>query len=164
MPVVGSLGRAHVLGCQAALYEWAESYDMKDPVRLAKCIAPTLKINYTSVMGKVWENMPADDLIKMAFDPKFLGNPLLKTQHLVGAIKWVKISNDEMASHQQMRVAHIRYSDSQETTVEAKMHAHGRSTVWYRKVDGTWKFAGLEPDKGWNELDSSLGGKSVFGF
>ncbi len=33
-----------VLGCQAALYEWAESYDTKDRDRLSKCIAPTLRV------------------------------------------------------------------------------------------------------------------------
>jgi hypothetical protein len=33
-----------VLGCQAALYEWAESYDTKDWDRLSKCIAPTLRV------------------------------------------------------------------------------------------------------------------------
>ena len=33
-----------VLGWQAALYEWAESYDTKDPDRLSKCIAPTLRV------------------------------------------------------------------------------------------------------------------------
>lgn len=34
-----------VLGCQAALYEWAESYDTKDRDRLSKCIAPTLRVS-----------------------------------------------------------------------------------------------------------------------
>lgn len=34
-----------VLGCQEALYEWAESYDSKDWDRLAKCIAPTLRVS-----------------------------------------------------------------------------------------------------------------------
>lgn len=33
-----------VLGCQAAQYEWAESYDTKDWERLSKCIAPTLRV------------------------------------------------------------------------------------------------------------------------
>ena len=63
-----------------------------------------------------------------------------------------------------MRVAHVLYQDGAMTKADAKMHAHGRSTVWYRKVNGTWKFAGLEPDKGWNELDNELGNRSVFGF
>lgn len=33
-----------ILGCQAALFEWAESYDTKDWTRLSKCIAPVLRV------------------------------------------------------------------------------------------------------------------------
>ena len=32
------------LGLNAALYEWADSYDSKDWDRLRKCIAPTLRV------------------------------------------------------------------------------------------------------------------------
>lgn len=40
--------REEVLGCQEALFEWAESYDTKDWDRLAKCIAPTLRVSMES--------------------------------------------------------------------------------------------------------------------
>jgi hypothetical protein len=33
-----------VLGCQAAAFEWAESFDSKDWDRLFKCLAPTLHV------------------------------------------------------------------------------------------------------------------------
>jgi hypothetical protein len=33
-----------IVGCQAALFEWAESYDTKDWERLGKCITPTLRV------------------------------------------------------------------------------------------------------------------------
>lgn len=33
-----------VIDCQAALFEWAESFDSKDWDRLSKCIAPTLYV------------------------------------------------------------------------------------------------------------------------
>ncbi|KAI2613411.1 putative scytalone dehydratase [Hypoxylon sp. NC1633] len=151
-----------VLSCQGMIHEWAESFDTKDPVRLSKCIAPTLRIDYTHVMDKLWEAMPAEDFIKMAFSPGFLGNPRLKTQHFIGAMKWVQTGEDEITSFQQMRVAHQRYKDDELTQVEAKVHAHGRSTVLYRKVDGIWKFAGLQPDIRWNEFDLTLGDKPVF--
>jgi hypothetical protein len=39
------LMRLDVLGCQAACFEWADSYDSKDWERLSKCIAPTLKVS-----------------------------------------------------------------------------------------------------------------------
>lgn len=36
--------RVDYLGLNAALYEWADSYDSKDWDRLRKCIAPTLRV------------------------------------------------------------------------------------------------------------------------
>ena len=33
-----------MLGCMAACFEWADSYDTKDWTRLSKCIAPTLRV------------------------------------------------------------------------------------------------------------------------
>lgn len=38
-----------VLGCQAALFEWAESYDTKDWDRLSKCIAPILRVSLSAL-------------------------------------------------------------------------------------------------------------------
>ncbi|OTA95475.1 hypothetical protein M434DRAFT_393708 [Hypoxylon sp. CO27-5] len=143
-----------VVGCQAALYEWAESYDTKDWDRLSKCIASTLRIDYRSFLNKLWEAMPADAFVEMASDPKVLGNPRLKTQHLVGGVpKWNQTSETEITGYHQMRVAHQRYKDSQLTTVDAKGHGHGKATVWYRKENGLWKFAGIEPDIRWSEYD-----------
>ncbi|KAI0469981.1 putative scytalone dehydratase [Xylariaceae sp. FL0804] len=153
-----------VLQCQAMLYEWAESYDTKDAERLVKCVAPTVRIDYTHVMNKLWEAMPTDDFVKMAFDAEFLGNPRLKTQHLIGMASWEQTGEGEMTSYQQMRVAHQRYKDDALTEVDAKMHAHGRCTTWYRKCDGVWKWAGMMPDVRWYEFDSTLGNKSVFDF
>lgn len=36
-----------VVGCQAAVFEWAESYDTKDWERLAQCVTPTLHVSKT---------------------------------------------------------------------------------------------------------------------
>lgn len=36
---------ADVMGCQAALFEWADSYDAKDWDRLRKCVAPSLMVS-----------------------------------------------------------------------------------------------------------------------
>ncbi|RYP10928.1 hypothetical protein DL764_000364 [Monosporascus ibericus] len=143
-----------VLGCQEALYEWAESYDTKDWDRLAKCIAPTLRIDYRSFLDKLWEAMAADEFIQMASSPHFLGNKRIKTQHFVGgAVRWTKTSDTDMVGYHQMRVAHQKYEDEELTRVAVKGHAHGMATVQYRKVDGTWKFAGIEPGIRWSEYD-----------
>lgn len=97
--------------------------------------------------------MPADDFVGMALDPKVLGNPRLKTQHLVGMSTWTKTSETGITGYHQMRVAHQKYADEKLTEVAIKGHAHGKGTIWYRKVDGVWKFAGIEPDIRWSEYD-----------
>ncbi|KAF3011443.1 hypothetical protein E8E14_000768 [Neopestalotiopsis sp. 37M] len=145
-----------VIGCLAAVYDWAESFDTKDWDRLRTVLAPTMRakqIDYTQVMGKIWESMPADDFIPLASDPKFLGNPLLKTQHFIGASKWEKTSDNEITGRHQVRVAHQRYADSGMKEVAKKGHAHGGATTWFKRVDGVWKFAGLCPDIRWSEYN-----------
>lgn len=42
-----------VLGCQTALFEWAESYDTKDWDRLAKCVAPTVRVSICLLFSSI---------------------------------------------------------------------------------------------------------------
>jgi hypothetical protein len=42
-----------------------------------------IQIDYTHVSNRKWEKMDAEDFIDMMSDPGFLGDPLLKTQHLL---------------------------------------------------------------------------------
>ena len=37
---------ADILECQAAIFEWAESFDTKDWERLSRCVSPTLYVCY----------------------------------------------------------------------------------------------------------------------
>ena len=102
--------------------------------------------------------MPADEYVAMASDPSVLGDPLLKTQHFIGASKWMKVSDDEAVGFHQMRVPHQRYADDDFKEVVVKGHAHGSNQHWYRRcedVDGTWKwkFAGLAVEIRWGEFD-----------
>lgn len=167
-------------GCMAAVYEWADSYDSKDWERLRKCIAPTLRIDYRSFLNKLWEEMPAEEFIQMASDPHVLGDPTLKTQHFIGGTKWEKVSDDEIIGmsadlqmprlcgnvrdpiscclilhkgYHQLRVPHQKYTDETLTQVAVKGHAHSFNLHWYKKVNGVWKFAGLNPDIRWFEYD-----------
>ncbi|KAL9092560.1 MAG: hypothetical protein Q9165_004364 [Trypethelium subeluteriae] len=142
-----------MLGCMAAVFEWADSYDTKDWDRLSKCIAPTLRIDYRSFLDKMWEAMPADEFLQMASDPNVLGDPLLKTQHFIGGTKWEKVSDTEIIGWHQLRVPHQRYTDASREKVAVKGHAHSTNQHWYKKVDGVWKFAGLSPDIRWYEYD-----------
>ncbi|KAE8838633.1 hypothetical protein PTNB73_03349 [Pyrenophora teres f. teres] len=161
-----------IIGCQAAAFEWTESYDTKDWTRLAGCVAPTLyvrpqipipspsplltpsthpQLDYTSVLQKKWDALPSPDFIALASSPHFLGNPHIKTQHFMGQSRWIAVSSDEIRGHHQMRVAHQRYKDDEMKEVACVGHAHGAAVVHYRKVEGVWKFAGLEPDIRWSE-------------
>ncbi|KAI0121113.1 Scytalone dehydratase [Xylariales sp. AK1849] len=146
-------GYEDAAGCQAAIFEWAESFDTKDWDRLSKCVAPTLYIDYRAVMGQIWESMPLEQFVAMASNERFLGNQRIKTQHFIGASKWVRTGNDSITGYHQMRVAHQKYKDDALTEVLYQGHAHGKATVRYRKVEDTWKFAGLEPDIRWAEHD-----------
>jgi scytalone dehydratase len=112
-----------------------------------------MQIDYRSFLNKMWEAMPASEFIEMISSPEVLGDPLLKTQHFIGASKWEKISDDEVIGIHQIRVPHQRYTDSTCTAVAVKGHAHATNTHWYKKVDGVWKFAGLRPDIRWGEYD-----------
>lgn len=87
----------------------------------------------------------------MASNESFLGNRRIKTQHFIGASKWLQISDSEITGYHQMRVAHQKYKDDELKEVLYMGHAHGKATVKYRIVDGIWKFAGIEPDIRWGE-------------
>ncbi|KAI1116524.1 Scytalone dehydratase [Nemania sp. NC0429] len=142
-----------VIGCSVALFEWAESFDTKDWNRLGECLAPSLWVDYTSVMGKTWEEMPAHDFVALASSENFLGNPLIKTQHFIGASRWEHISTSHIVGHHQVRVAHQKYTDEACRVVDIKGHAHGGATTQFKKIEGIWKFAGLRPDIRWYEYD-----------
>jgi scytalone dehydratase len=104
-------------------------------------------------MGKAWEEMPAEEFIQLVSNPGFLGNPLIKTQHFVGATRWEKTSDSDVTGRHQVRVAHQKYTDESLKVVALKGHAHGGATTRYKKVEGQWKFAGLRPEIRWHEYD-----------
>jgi len=97
--------------------------------------------------------MDAEDFIAMISDPGFLGDPLLKTQHLLGATEWIKVSDTEIIGHHQLRAAHLRYTDPDHKVEEKRGHSHATNKHYYHKVNGAWKFAGLKPYICWNEYD-----------
>ena len=111
------------------------------------------QIDYRSFMDKLWEAMPSDEFIMMASDPRFLGNPLLKTQHFIGLSTWQHVSEDEVVGTHQLRVPHQKYTDSSMQEVAVKGHAHGTATMWYKRVEDEWKFAGVCPHIRWSEYD-----------
>ena len=97
--------------------------------------------------------MPAEEFVRVMSHIGFVGDPLVHTQHHIGASKWAKISDDEAVGHHQLRAAHQRYTALDRKTVENKGHGHAMVKHFYRKVDGEWKLAGLRPTVRWNEFE-----------
>lgn len=95
--------------------------------------------------------MTAAEFMAMVTDENFLGDPCVKTQHLLGFAKWEKISETEVVGHHQLRAAHQVYTAADLRTVKLKGHSHATNELYYKKVDGVWKFAGLKPRVLWNE-------------
>lgn len=97
--------------------------------------------------------MKPDEYVAMVSDPGFLGDPLLRTQHLLGMTRWEKRSDDLIVGHHQLRAAHVRYADETQQEEVMRGHSHATNEHYYRLVDGEWKFAGLKPCIRWNEYD-----------
>jgi scytalone dehydratase len=104
-------------------------------------------------MNKLWESMPSAEFVSMVSNVRFLGNQRIKTQHFTGGGRFIRTGENEITGYHQMRVAHQKYKDDDLTEVLYTGHAHGKATIRYRKVEGVWKFAGLEPDIRWGEND-----------
>ena len=100
-----------------------------------------------------WEAMSADDFVRMASDPGFLGDPLVKTQHLLGQTWWEKISEEDVIGHHQLRAAHNRFTDLTFQRVDRRGHGQATNELFYKKIDGEWKLSGIRPFPRWNEYD-----------
>lgn len=97
--------------------------------------------------------MSAEDFVSMISDEGFLGDPCVKTQHLLGATEWERVSDTEVIGHHQLRAAHNRFTGPDMQRVDRRGHGHATNEHFYKKVDGVWKFAGLRPTVRWNEYD-----------
>ena len=111
------------------------------------------QINYANVNNAKFTDLPADEFIQMMRDPLFLGDPLVASQHMIGATKWRKVSDEQIVSQHQSRAAHQRFDDESRTAVAVKGHGHGVVTTTFKKIGGTWKWAGIQTKVYWNEYD-----------
>lgn len=91
----------------------------------------------------------------MMSSPDLVGDSRVRTQHLVGASSYEWISEAEISTIHQVRAAHQRYSDSDMKDVLHRGHGHGNVKHWYKKIEGTWKLAGVRPEMYWVEHDLS---------
>lgn len=124
---------------------------IQDWNRLRSIVAPTLTVDYTGIGLKKWDPMPAEEYLAMVSDSSFLGDPTIRTQHLLGGTWWEKVSDTYVIGHHQLRAAHQVYTDPSLQEVKLKGHSHATNEHYYRKVNGVWKFAGLKPTVRFNE-------------
>ncbi|QLI71127.1 Scytalone dehydratase-like protein Arp1 [Metarhizium brunneum] len=139
------------LDLSTLVFEWADSYDAKDWARLRAILAPALYVDYTKIGKEKWDAMSADDFMAMVSNDDFLGDPCVKTQHLIGATYWERVSESKVIGHHQLRAAHQVYTSPDLKTVKLRGHSHATNEHYYVKSNGVWKFAGLKPEVRWNE-------------
>ncbi|KAJ5690267.1 Scytalone dehydratase [Penicillium macrosclerotiorum] len=99
--------------------------------------------------------MKSEDFITLMSSPHFLGDPLVRTQHLLGAAKYEYVSEYEIVATHQVRAAHQRYVDLEHTKVAYQGYGNGSVKHWYKKIDGVWKLSGILPEMYWTEGDFS---------
>ncbi|KAM3077198.1 Pituitary homeobox 2 [Clarireedia jacksonii] len=158
----GKVSFEDYLDLTALMFDWGDSYDAKDWKRLEGIIAPELLVDYTTIGKGKWDAMSAKDFMSMVTDPGFLGDPCVKTQHLLGATRWEKISDDYVIGHHQLRAGHQVYTTPELKEIKLKGHSHATNEHYYKKVNGVWKFAGLKPLVRWNEGDAPNNFYKVF--
>ncbi|GAM43299.1 hypothetical protein TCE0_047f18000 [Talaromyces pinophilus] len=85
---------AHIL--KEITFEWGECYDTKDWARLRAILAENLSIDYSDVTGEKWADIGKDEFVSMVSDEGFVGDPLVDTQHFIGASKFERLSDIEI--------------------------------------------------------------------
>ncbi|KAG9244475.1 putative scytalone dehydratase [Calycina marina] len=113
-------------------FNWVDSYE----------------VNVTAPTSTRWETINADDSMAIMTDQGFLSDVTERTQHLLVMICWERVGN---RSHRQPPTAF--YIDATLTTVKTSGHSHATKGHCYVKIDGAWKFTGLNAKARWNEHD-----------
>ncbi|KAF2480449.1 Scytalone dehydratase, partial [Neohortaea acidophila] len=92
-----------------------------------------------------------DQFAAIIADRKVIGDPRVKTQHLLGGGSWSSPGDGTVQVWRQRRVAHQRYEAEDMAVVVNKGHGHGANQHTYRKIDGIWKIVGVNAKNGWVE-------------
>lgn len=101
--------------------------------------------------------MTAGDFLAFVSSPHFLGDPLIHTQHLIGACTFERVEATEGEEEEvvrglwQIRAAHQRVRE--DGTSECHGHGHAMIEHLYRREGkgGEWRLAGVKPNVRWNE-------------
>lgn len=98
-------------------------------------------------------DMKAEEFTAMLSAPTHAGHPLVHAQHLLGGAKYEKVSDSEIVAVHQIPAAHQRYVDIDRSIVAYQGHNHGTVKHRYKKNNGVWKLAGVQPESYWLEHD-----------
>lgn len=132
-------------------FEWAESYDTKDWDRLQRALGPSVRLDFRCFGGQLHESLSPKEYAGILIG--VIGDKRLATQHHIGGSRWVKMDDGTVQAWHQLRVAHLRYSDENLSTVINHGHGHGVVHHGYKKIDGTWKLVMVAPDNHFSEYD-----------
>ena len=146
--------RSEYIAVNNLAFEWAESYDQQDWARLKAILAPAIRLDFRALHGALQENITPDQYIAIHADPKVIGDPKVKTQHLIGSSRWGKVEEDgTVRVAHQVRVTHQRYTDETLKEVVSKGTGDGVIHHTYKKFGEEWKITGNAPAMGWTEDD-----------
>jgi scytalone dehydratase len=108
------------------------------------------QVNYSGVNNSKSDSMPAAAFVEMMKNPLFLGDKNIDSQHMLGLSKWEKTSDAEIVCQYQSRAAHMRWDEGRKM-LAAKGHGHGLVTMFFKRIDGEWKWAGIATKVDFNE-------------
>lgn len=81
-----------------------------------------------------------------------LGNPNVKTQHLLVASTVQQLSSATAVAGRQIRALHVLYDRDTKKEI-ARSTGHGVLQFTYEKVEGVWKVAGLKASNDFFDTD-----------
>lgn len=120
--------------------------------------------------------MSASAFVEMVSSSGFLGDQLIRTQHFIGASKWRKVNDNLIMGHHQIRSTHHRFAEpivndnAEGVDAPIKAKSHVMAMITYVRIDGMWKWSGIETDIRWHDgrfvdvfrdFKSSIGRESI---
>ncbi|KAF2168628.1 hypothetical protein M409DRAFT_21373 [Zasmidium cellare ATCC 36951] len=106
-------------------------------------MAPQVTLDYTEVFGYKNDSLTPEAYVETFPSPDMLGNPNVKTQHLLVASTVRQLSSTIAVAGRQIRAMHVLYNPDTKKEI-ARSSGHGVLQFTYEKVEGVWKIAGLK--------------------
>ena len=116
-------------------------------------LGPAIRLDFRALRGPLHEDLTPDQYVAIIADKKVIGDPRVKTQHLLGAGSWSSLGDGTVQVWWQLRVAHQRYAAEDFAEPINKGHGHGGNEHTYKKINGTWKIVGINARVDWIEGD-----------